>query len=159
MLQISITNISSQWEFIFPCIQNEVWHQIQYKLKTDYFIPVWRQTRPSITFTYVISRPLVQVGMFQGDSNVIFLVFYTSLCVKPVVEIILAFVFFSRPEYYSTLGLYFLFLFLNGRHSVLAQNLMLNRSHVKNMWLSFAPYRLDMLAVSSRYLSSLVTHA
>lgn len=60
------------------------------------------------------------------------LAFYTSLCVKPVVELILASVFFSRPENDSTLVLHFLFLILNGRCLVLSQNLMLRRSHVKN---------------------------
>lgn len=53
------------------------------------------------------------------------LAFYISLCVKPVVELILASVFFSRPENDSTLVLHFLFLILNGRCLVLSQNLML----------------------------------
>lgn len=79
-------------------------------------IPVWRQTRPSVIFTYVISGPLVQVGMFQGDPNIIFSPFNTSLCVKPGVDLILASMIFARPENCSSLGLYFLFSFLNGRH-------------------------------------------
>lgn len=56
--------------------------------------------------------------------------FYVSLCLKPVVKLILASVFFSRSENDSALDLHFLFLFLNGRHLVLSQNIRLCRSHV-----------------------------
>lgn len=70
-----------------------------------------------LIFTFVISGLLVQVGMFQGDPNVIFSPFYTSLSVDPVVELILASMIFVRPENCSTLDLYFLFFFLNGKSS------------------------------------------
>lgn len=71
----------------------------------------------------------------------------------------LSLLIFARPENYSTLVLYFLFFFLNERHSFWLRTSCYVGHMSKSLWLSFPHNLLDMLAVSSRYLSSLVTHA
>lgn len=69
-----------------------------------------------LIFTYVISGSGGHVsGRPSLLSSVLFVLPYVF---KPVVELILASMIFARPENYSTLRLYFLFFFLNGRHSL-----------------------------------------
>lgn len=95
---------SVDWNWLFYC------SFVFYDFRQP--IPVWRQTRPCVIFTYVISGPLAQVGMVQGDPNIIFSLFYASLCIKPGAELILASMIFARRENCFSLGLYFLFSFL-----------------------------------------------
>lgn len=120
---------------------------------------VWRQTRPS-NFYLCHLWPTCSGGHISGKPWCYLQSFlYFLMCFKPVVQLVLASIIFARPENYSTLGLCFLFFFLNGRHSLWLRTSCYAGHMSKNLWLSFPHNLLNMLAVSSRYLSSLVTHA